>query len=644
MAAEIEQDAEVLAYCNEFDNKLKLSQYRGGKIGLEFTLGLKMSTLHLDIFSPVPILTACGICTCGLSTDDSNENKGSDSFHLELPFPKLSKDGALIANIFVCIGQRTFDFEVDFEVESLEEEEVSWRESVFLIPEPLDWKRASHASSRLESLFGYDGKIANIILEFCPLVGLGDIVTLSKNRMGRVAYIGSLEGKEGIYYGIDLMVGTGKHNGTRNNKTYFVASGADRGAFVRRKAIECLGVGKLGDVGNPRMEGVSLAGMHGVLFEDDWLPPIRVVECEKQNRPGYESMPSHEYEEDPQTMIKKVQKLAQLIRESKLMIAYTGAGISTSAGINDYACKQIGKASSIHKNRKKPKKMRDAEPTLGHRVLTQLYFEGYMKNWVQQNHDGLPQAAGFPQHEINEIHGAWWDISNPVVAMSGTLRSDLWDWMEEWQEKADLTLCMGTSLVGMSADDCVSDVAERFVNEGEGLGSVIVGLQRTRYDDISSIRFYCKIDELVALLARELDMIIPPYKKYKPNVDPKCVVEEGVYKIPYDSDGNLTKDPSKMIIWDLRLQNTIIVNNGSGKGFKGKIFSNYEDTDHLVIMAPRMRPGHRDHGVKKRKHYLGSWWIETITQGKWHTLPFLNEKVILQSDAANYFKDYSTVD
>ena len=27
--------------------------------------------------------------------------------------------------------------------------------------------------------------------------------------------------------------------------------------------------------------------------------------------------------------------------------------------------------------------------------------------WVQQNHDGLPQKAGFPQWLLNEIHGSW---------------------------------------------------------------------------------------------------------------------------------------------------------------------------------------------------------------------------------------------
>lgn len=37
----------------------------------------------------------------------------------------------------------------------------------------------------------------------------------------------------------------------------------------------------------------------------------------------------------------------------------------------------------------------------------------------------LPQKAGFPQEKMNEIHGAWFDPSNPVVKFGGKLRGDL---------------------------------------------------------------------------------------------------------------------------------------------------------------------------------------------------------------------------
>jgi NAD-dependent SIR2 family protein deacetylase len=48
--------------------------------------------------------------------------------------------------------------------------------------------------------------------------------------------------------------------------------------------------------------------------------------------------------------------------------------------------------------------MKHAKPTIGHRSLVELWRYGKLQNWVQQNHDGLPQKAGFPQECINEIH------------------------------------------------------------------------------------------------------------------------------------------------------------------------------------------------------------------------------------------------
>src|SRR4051812_28671491 len=122
-----------------------------------------------------------------------------------------------------------------------------------------------------------------------------------------------------------------------------------------------------------------------------------------------------------------------LIKQSNNLIAYTGAGLSKASGIPDYATKS---EESIVKTQK-IKSSLDAKPTYGHLVLTALERSGYMKHWIQQNHDGyafqrhlsthyhsLPQKAGFPQEKVNEIHGAWFDPSNPVVQFSGSLRTD----------------------------------------------------------------------------------------------------------------------------------------------------------------------------------------------------------------------------
>lgn len=77
--------------------------------------------------------------------------------------------------------------------------------------------------------------------------------------------------------------------------------------------------------------------------------------------------------------------------------------------------------------------------------------------------------------KLNEIHGSWWDKTNPVVMMSGQLRSDLFEAMEYQKNCTDLVLALGTSLAGMNADTMGFTVTEKQI-KGNALGLVIVNL------------------------------------------------------------------------------------------------------------------------------------------------------------------------
>ena len=60
------------------------------------------------------------------------------------------------------------------------------------------------------------------------------------------------------------------------------------------------------------------------------------------------------------------------------------------------------------------------------RALAAMDRTGRLAMWVQQNHDSLPQKAGYPQHALNEIHGSLHDPANPIVPYEGSLRDDLY--------------------------------------------------------------------------------------------------------------------------------------------------------------------------------------------------------------------------
>lgn len=364
--------------------------------------------------------------------------------------------------------------------------------------------------------------------------------------------------------------------------------------------------------------------------DDKWFSPICVVECDEEARPGYRTKKSHEFEDDPRTLRLKIKAMAKMIRASKNICAYTGAGISTSAGIDDYASRATGKKSQIHKGRAKTRSMKHAKPTIGHRSLVELWRNGMMQNWIQQNHDGLPQKAGFPQECINEIHGAWFDPSNPVVPMSGKLRSDLTDWLETATDESDLVMAIGTSMVGMTADDVFVQPSIRKQKCDYGQGGIIIGLQQTQYDKIARLRIFARIDEVMSLLMEEMKLKVPPCGAYKPNIPDSAIVKPLCYRVPYDINGKLTNNKSKMIVWDLNPGTKHKLTDGPGVGLQGTI-RNLE-AGQFKFVCPIQRQGSRDFGTGMRAYTMGNWWIETCVHGRWPKLPIVNIDAQLQSE------------
>lgn len=295
--------------------------------------------------------------------------------------------------------------------------------------------------------------------------------------------------------------------------------------------------------------------VHGFLGNPNWALPRIVLECFKEARPGMEgTKAAHEYEEEPEVFREKIILLAKMIIASPATIAYTGAGISTAAGVPDYASESAGKKSQVsqllHSSRsqkeeeeeddeparKKKKKgslfdkADKAQPTRAHLILERIYRCGWLHWWCQQNHDGLPQKAGIPQEIMNEIHGSWFDPSNRVINFSENLRHDLFEDLMHWERKGHLCLAIGTSLSGMNSDRLVVSIGSRaqtkfkkfskknpltpelFESDLNKLaeigGSVIIGYQCTQLDHLASLRIYSTIDKVFQALFRELEEVV----------------------------------------------------------------------------------------------------------------------------------------
>jgi len=309
--------------------------------------------------------------------------------------------------------------------------------------------------------------------------------------------------------------------------------------------------------------------------------------------------------------------LAHLLRLSRKTVVYSGAGISRGAGIGQAARGAGGSGG----------KSTDATPTFTHYALGALAKAGFLHGWVQQNHDGLPQKAGFPQEAINEIHGSWYDPSNPVVKYSGTLKQEQYPWMREDARTADLVLVLGTSLGGLNADQVAIRPAERSL-KGAALGTVIINLQQTSEDGKATLRIFDKSDDVLRRLLAQMDIT-------DITLEPATFKAESRVLVPYDRHGRRSQ-VAKM--W-LDLRNGAEIKLTDGHNVQGAKQPAYM---HIGADAPckgrKNGPGHgtvlrssrRTCGyelqIEGARMLLGQWWVEAAMRGGPATLPVVNLK------------------
>jgi hypothetical protein len=223
----------------------------------------------------------------------------------------------------------------------------------------------------------------------------------------------------------------------------------------------------------------ELALWHGYLLADANLPPpTRVTTSDKLAREGYTKIKSDEFFDSPEVLEVKADMLIRMWTAASHPLVYAGAGISTSSGIRDYASTASNSAVQAKKVPLTMSNILALKPTPAHRVITAMEKEGLVWSWLQQNHDGLAQKAGFPAQKVNELHGSWLDQkSNPIIKMSGSLRGDLFEWLMAMEEKADFVFAVGSSLSGLNADRLVTTAASNHKIRGMGQGAAILTIQ-----------------------------------------------------------------------------------------------------------------------------------------------------------------------
>jgi NAD-dependent deacetylase len=225
--------------------------------------------------------------------------------------------------------------------------------------------------------------------------------------------------------------------------------------------------------------------------------------------------------------------LGQLIESARVIVPFTGAGISTECGIPDFR----SPGGLWTKNQPIPydafvasRDMRDeswrrrfameesfasAKPGRGHRALASLYRAGKVPALITQNIDNLHQSSGIAARDVVELHGnttyavcldcaerydlSWvrekfegsgerapdcscgGPIKTATISFGQAMPAEAMQRAEALTKQCDLFLAVGSSLVVWPA------AGFPLMAKRNGAALVIINREPTEFDDIADL-------------------------------------------------------------------------------------------------------------------------------------------------------------
>jgi NAD-dependent deacetylase len=249
-----------------------------------------------------------------------------------------------------------------------------------------------------------------------------------------------------------------------------------------------------------------------------------------------------------QVTTREVERLAELLGQSRRTVALTGAGVSVPSGIPDFRTPETGlwakvdpmEVAHIDVFERDPERfwsyyrprfstLGDKEPNRAHEALAELERRGLIEGVITQNIDRLHRAAG--SENVIEVHGSietsscmacgaafgldemddLFDergvaicascggaVKPDVVLFGEMLPADAIERATELAEGADLMLCVGSSL----AVHPVAGLPQLTLGNGGRLAIVTKG--ETPYDGDAELKLRGEVDEELAALVAAL--------------------------------------------------------------------------------------------------------------------------------------------
>jgi len=212
----------------------------------------------------------------------------------------------------------------------------------------------------------------------------------------------------------------------------------------------------------------------------------------------------------------RIEKLAQWLVESRYIVVFTGAGISTESGLRDFRGPD-GLWTRRDKGLDTP--MQDfigAEPNTGHQAILELQKLGKLTFLISQNVDNLHLKSGIRPEILAELHGnlarvrcvacefkmdrvegekecplCGGKLVSTVVNFGDSLPVKDLEESYKHSQNCDLFIVVGSSLVVYPAADMPAVAIEA------GAKLVIINQGETPFDEHAQLRFFEPIGEVL---------------------------------------------------------------------------------------------------------------------------------------------------
>ena len=240
-----------------------------------------------------------------------------------------------------------------------------------------------------------------------------------------------------------------------------------------------------------------------------------------------------------------IDHLRDMVDSAKVVLAFTGAGISTECGIPDFRSPggiwtkmrpiEFGDFLASREMRDESWRRRfameeqfgGAKPGRGHRALASLYKAGKIPGVITQNIDNLHQSSGFAANDVVELHGnttyatcldcakryelSWVKqslaqsggrspectvcdgyIKTATVSFGQSMPESAMRRAQELTESCDLLLAIGSSLVVWPA------AGFPLAAKRNGARLVIINRDETEFDEIADLVLHDDIGTVLA--------------------------------------------------------------------------------------------------------------------------------------------------